>query len=193
MVTSHSVLGGDGGLAVGGRLGTHTQPTLVALSLCLGSSGRQLCVRATCREGCPVSDRGEEGGVIHAGSSRRLVWAAKQAFGPWGPLGRMWRSRQKALGRDKRHAIPEDTEQVKGASHIDDRLPRLGLLSRSKLDDLLGCLKKLGHPRPGVPPPGALQAENSLVSDGSLAGTSFACDHPPTWLLSNFLVRPASP
>lgn len=55
---------------MGGRLGTHTQPTPVALSLCLGRSGRQLCVRATCREGCPVGDRGEAGSVIHAGSSQ---------------------------------------------------------------------------------------------------------------------------
>lgn len=105
----------------------------------------------------------------------RILESQGGPLGPWDPLGGADR---RPGGRDKPHPIPEDTEQVKGASHIDDRLPRLGFLSRSKLDDLLGCLKKLGHPRPGVPPPGALQAENRLVSDGSLASMSFACDHP---------------
>lgn len=54
---------------------------------------------------------------------------------------------------------PEDTEQVEGTSHIDDCLPWLGLLPRSKLDDLLRCLQELGYPGPGVPPTRALQAK----------------------------------
>lgn len=53
----------------------------------------------------------------------------------------------------------EDTEQVKGTSHIDDRLPGLGLLPRSKLDDLLGCLEELGYPCPGALPARALSVK----------------------------------
>ena len=80
-------------MAVGGRLGTHTQPTLVALSLCLGSSGRQLCVRATCREGCPVGDRGEKGSVIHAGSSRHSQGPLPCAS----PAHREWMSQSRLI------------------------------------------------------------------------------------------------
>lgn len=71
--------------------------------------------------------------------------------------------------------VEEDTEQVKGASHIDDRLPGLGLLPRSKLDDLLGCLQKLGHPCPGVAPPRALSAKRGIWS---AAEASQACPLP---------------
>lgn len=62
----------------------------------------------------------------------------------------------KGLGQGQPLPVLEDTEQVKGAGNIDDRLPWLGLLPRGKLDDLLGRLQKLRDPCPGIPPPWAL-------------------------------------
>lgn len=79
------------------------------------------------------------------------------------------------------HSVSEDTEQVEGAGHVDDCLPGLGFLPRSKLDDLLRCLQKLRHPRPRVPPPRTLEAESALVSDRCLTGTTLTCTCLLVW------------
>ena len=63
MVTSHSGEGGAGGSAVGADLGRTLSPPL-GLVPRLGRSGRQLCARATCREGCPVATEGRRAALF---------------------------------------------------------------------------------------------------------------------------------
>lgn len=58
----------------------------------------------------------------------------------------------------------EDTEQVEGSSHIDDGVSGLRLLSRGKLDDLLGRLQELTDSGPGTEASRSLKAERAKSS-----------------------------
>lgn len=56
-----------------------------------------------------------------------------------------------------------DTEEIKGSSHVDDGVSRLRLRPGGELDDLLGGLEELRHPRPRTTGSMTLEHEKGQV------------------------------